>query len=479
MADLRSLIASSKVDTEASPTVKKHPKGLRDRIASAWPLVLLLTFFALLWWLFGDQLARATEVELAQVVTLSAVDSEVTASPSGETTASDPFDQAVRFQASGWIEAAPYPIRATALIDGIVETVRVLEGDRVTGGQVLATLVEEDARLDQATARAALGQAEAGYDAARASEAAAAARLESHELEVEAAKARLAERLDEAQRLSKLGSDAAPAGDISQARLRVRSQEATVAALAARRNELEAALRARRADTTQAKNAVALARTELARRDLALERTHILSPVDGIIQEIHVAPGMKRVVGMDDPDSTTIATLYQAEKLQARIDVPLEAAALIEVGQAVRIRTNLLPDRRFEGRVSQIGGQADIQRNTLQAKVTLLSPDRRLRPEMLCRAEFLETPTGGDPSTANRSSRLSLYVPESAILSDGESPAVWKLDASGQHIIRQRLSTSGEPRDGHLEVRDGLKPGDRIVLNPAPELESGDRVKPL
>lgn len=69
-------------------------------------------------------------------------------------------------------------------------------------------------------------------------------------------------------------------------------------------------------------------------------------------------------------------------------------------------------------------------------------------------------------------------MPESAILDDGDSPSVWKLDASGEHIIQQKIRTSGPPRDGHLEVREGLQPGDRVVLSPTPELKAGARVKP-
>jgi multidrug efflux pump subunit AcrA (membrane-fusion protein) len=56
-------------------------------------------------------------------------------------------------------------------------------------------------------------------------------------------------------------------------------------------------------------------------------------------------------------------------------------------------------------------------------------------------------------------------------------PAVWKVDASGEHISQQTIRISGSVRDGHIEVRDGLNPGDRVVLNPSADLQPGDRVK--
>jgi len=51
------------------------------------------------------------------------------------------------FQASGWIEPDPFPIHVTSLYSGVVNEVHVLEGQKVAKGQLIASLVEEDARL--------------------------------------------------------------------------------------------------------------------------------------------------------------------------------------------------------------------------------------------------------------------------------------------------------------------------------------------
>ncbi len=94
---------------------------------------------------------------------------------------------------------------------------------------------------------------------------------------------------------------------------------------------------------------------------------------------------------MDDPDSATIAVLFETGKLQARVDVPLADARQLAPGQAAIITSDFLPNTEFRGIVSRIVGTADLQRNTLQAKVRVIDPDPRLRPEMLCRVKFLQT----------------------------------------------------------------------------------------
>lgn len=481
---LSSLIKSSRVDDKKPPQASPppHRKELRARIASAWPILLLLAFLLLLWLLFGDRLAPARAVELGTVVTLrSAEDSASAATPPTDTEMEDVdrYGGATLFQASGWIEAAPFPTRAVTLVNGTIEAVHVLQGETVVKGQLLASLVAEDAHLDVATAEAALGQSRASLAEAQAMEQSVSSGLLTLKLEVAAATARLDELKDDSERLAKIGSDAVPKREISQAKLRTSSQEATILALEAKAAELEAQSEARRAQSLHATHQVTLAETELARMQLALERTQIHSPIDGILQRLHVAPGMKRMMDMDDHESATIATLYQPDQLQARIDVPLEAAARLSIGQAVRLRSSLLSDRQFEGTVTQIEGQADLQRNTLQAKVALHKPDAKLRPEMLCRAEFLAPPTqAGSASLSGQPSAVALYLPIAALLpgTDAESAAVWKLDATRQRIVRQEVVVTGQARDGYLRVFEGLKPGDRVVLNPASDLAAGERV---
>lgn len=476
---LSSLIKSSRVDAETSPPTNR--KGLRIRIAAAWPLLLLLAFLLLLWLLFGDRLAPARAVELGTVVTLrSAETTALTTSPLSTDPEVDRYSGATLFQASGWIEAAPFPIRAASLVNGTIESVNVLQGEAVTKGQLLASLVDDDARLNVATAEATLGQSQSTLAEAQAMLQATNFGLRTLELEVDAAAARLEELKDDSERLAQLGPKSVSEREITQAELRTRSQQARIRALEAQTAELSATAEARRAQAQNALYQVAFAETELARRQLALERTQIFSPIDGIIQRLHVAPGMKRMLDMDDHESATIATLYQPDQLQARIDVPLEAAARLAIGQAVRLRSSLLPDRQFEGSVTQIEGQADLQRNTLQAKVVLHAPDPKLRPDMLCRAEFLAAPESANNTTlSGQSNTVTLYMPAAAIIASTDATApvsVWKLDATRKRVLRQEITTSGPARDGHLRVTEGLKPGDRVVLNPAPNLEAGERV---
>lgn len=480
------LHALSRRETDQSPDPEREPskkKSLLPSLAKSLPWLLLAAFVLLIFWLFGDRFERGREVELIKVVTVRAQDS---ANTSKKNTASVvavdelSYEGAILFQASGWIEPDPLLVRATTLYSGVVDTVEVLEGERVEKGQLLATMVAEDAELDLQTAMAELANAEARLANALAELEANDAMVESRRREVVADEARLNELKDESDRLKLAGKESIGESRIVQSALQVESQVAVVDSSRAKVKEAQAQLSKGESSIEQAKANIARANAEVGRRQLAVDRTRIVSPIDGRIQKLYAAPGKKRMLEMDDAESATIATLYDPEKLQARIDVPLEEAAQLVIGQAVRLRSSLLPDRVFKGRVTRIDGEADLQRNTLQAKVQILDPADKLRPEMLCRAEFLPQSGGaqqGSLSSTESSGRIALYLPETAIVGSGQSISAWVVDASGKQIEDRELRLGGERRDGHVRVLEGLRPGDLVVDNPASDLVTGERVK--
>lgn len=469
-----SLATLSRENPPSSPVASKT---WRDRAATFLPWVLLSGFAALLLVLLGDRLIPAREVTLGRVVVLE-----------GGTDASPPMIPADAqnapplFQASGWIEPDPLPVKATALIDGVVAEVPVLEGAAVKEGQLLATLIDDDARLNLRTAESRLDSLRALTDAQKEQPAIIRSEIETLAKEVVAAEARRSELEDQVKRFDVIaasGSGAVSEREISLARLQLATQEAEIAALGAREEELLGKLRLQEATTRDFEARLAEAETEVDRRQLELERTRIVSPLDGVVLRLVAVPGQKRMLAMDDPDSSTIAVLYDPAHLQARIDVPLAEAAKLAPGQEVKLRASLFPDRVFRGIVTRIAGEADLQRNTLQAKVRIEDPDPRLRPEMLCRAEFLAPSEPGPTATvAGGSGGPRIFAPEAALTQvDATRARVWKVDASGLKIDPVVVALGEERREGHRLVREGLLPGDRLVLDPPADLEAGERIR--
>jgi len=329
------------------------------------------------------------------------------------------------FQASGWIEADPWPVKVSVLTDGFVEAIFVKEGEAVTNGQLLARLDPADARLEVEEALA----------------------------NVQAATARVDRALDTWTRI-----DALPPRDTT----------------ASERTAAQTAVDERR-------GALAAAAARLAAARLALDRTVVRSNLDGVVLRRFVQPGSKRRAAMDDADSAVIVSLFSPTNLQVRVDVPLAEAGRLEAGQPTRISTAMLPGRVFTGRVTRIVGQADLQRNTLQAKVRIEAPDPRMRPDVLCRVEFWSRPAaapGGAPrELAEAGSRFGLWVPEAA-LSDPSAArqVVWVVDSLSQTAERRGVRVGKATRDGYRRVVEGLRANETVVTGGTEALKQGRRV---
>lgn len=439
--------------------------------------------------LFGERVLPAATVVVEPVVTLPERSSPAGENPGmGTGPTKDPYSGAALFQASGWIEADPFSYRATALASGVVETVHVLEGQSVGAGEPIATLIRDDAALRLEMAEANLAAAEAAREAASSDQRLAQARIESMRSQIEVAEARREELDDLAIRARQLGPEVISEQEIIQAGLRLRTQEQSVAALKSQlqEREIEAERIDRQLQVRSSQVNEAAVRLEEAR--LEFERMTVRAPVDGIIQRLMVAPGQKKVLMADNPESATVAVLFQPGKLQARIDVPIAEAGKLYPGQAVLLESEFLPGVELRGYIQRIVGEADLQRNTLQVKVPIENPPAGLRPEILCRARFLDTSAGGTLASSGQAGSgvsrarpgggLRVLVPRSALFEKARGEAsVWVVDPSGRRVELRRIGLSGEERDAYALVDEGLRPGDRVVVRSSGDLHAGARIK--
>ena len=430
----------------------------------AWlvPVALLAGFALLFLALFRDRLLPAATVETAIVLATVGVESSNAAPATGGS---------MLFQASGWIEPDPLPVKATALIDGVVDVVHVLEGQAVKQGDPLATLVDADARLALAAVENKHRMLVSGRASHLVAIDAAKKKLENVKAQCIATATLQEEAADRQARIKDL-KRAVSAAEIVATRLALERAKSGCLAAQAMADEAEAEVKRLELDTQTKDDEIAAAVVEVDQAKLTLARTRIVAPIDGRVLRLGAAPGQKKMLLMDDPDSSTIAILYQPQKLQVRVDVPLADAAGLSVGQPAKVRCSLLPEKVFNGEVTRITGEADVARNTLQAKVRIIDPIDQLRPEMLCRVEFLGAASSMPGQSVGGS--LATWVPESAV-NDG---IAWVCDPESKRVEKRAIQVSTETRDGHVRIAEGLRPGERVILAPK-NLREGQRVNPV
>lgn len=503
MNKMKGLTDLSLNSTRVNETIPNPPRKWVSRILL--PVTIVVIALALLAYGARHSLQPATEVRVVRAIGKSLAN----------TTGS------VTVQAPGWVEADPFPIYVPALAPGIVEEVLVLEGEPVEAGQVVVRMIDDDARLAVNMTQAQLENVRAQFNIAQASLTAAQsdwdhpieqdravaagqafleqALAEKAQLESEIAmhKATLDELIDHHKRLAALLPDAAAQQQVVQSAFKRDAQSALLlsvqkqhrvvdARIRGLQANLDAATQHRRlrinerknldqalADAAKLEAQVKQAEVALAQAQLRLERMDVRSPVAGIVMTRLAVPGSKLMVDMDSKLSANAVHLYDPNKLQVRVDVPLADAAKVGLNQKAKVTVDVLPDTRFDGHVTRIVHEADIQKNTLQVKVAIHDPIVQLKPEMLARVRFIANrPAGSDEQTS-----LNTFVPERVFTQrSGETATVWLVTAS--HLATQQSITLGEHvQDGWREVVAGLNPGDVVVAEPSDSLKEGQRVR--
>jgi RND family efflux transporter MFP subunit len=142
--------------------------------------------------------------------------------------------------------------------------------------------------------------------------------------------------------------------------------------------------------------------------------------------------------------------------------LPQDQALGVAPGVAADIRVPEMPDRVFSGKVTRIADALQQGTRTLLTEVDVDNPDGALSPGIYCTVE-LHIPR----KTA------SLLVPAEAIIFNRDGLQVAVVENDVAHI--RKISVARD-LGTQVEVRDGVKAGDQVILNPTVDLQDGSRV---
>jgi len=172
----------------------------------------------------------------------------------------------------------------------------------------------------------------------------------------------------------------------------------------------------------------------------------IVAPYSGIVSARHVELGEMAVPGKP------LMTGFDPSSLRAVANVPQSQVPAIQASGRARVEIPAL-GRWIEARAITVVPAADPKTHTTRVRLDLPEDVRGVYPGVFARAHF----------TVGRAQRL--LVPREAVFRRSELTAVYVLDDKGFPRLRQvRLGTAGDERA--VEVLAGLKPGERVALEP-------------
>lgn len=178
----------------------------------------------------------------------------------------------------------------------------------------------------------------------------------------------------------------------------------------------------------------------------------ILSPMDGVVLRRDGETGEIAEVGQ------VLFRVGVPKPLQVVAEVNEEDIPRVKVGQTTLFRTDAFPERRLEGKVSEITPMGDYAAKTFRVKIAL-PDDTPLHPGMSVEANIV-----------TREKQNALLIPTDAL----QGKAVFVVDGGRVH---KRAVDIGIRGTREVEVLAGLKEDERVA-SPAPtDLKDGARVR--
>jgi multidrug efflux pump subunit AcrA (membrane-fusion protein) len=157
-----------------------------------------------------------------------------------------------------------------------------------------------------------------------------------------------------------------------------------------------------------------------------------------------------------------------------RVDVRFEDLPRVGRDQPVLIASPAVKEP-LQGKVLFLTGFANIQKNTLEVKVTLDDPPPVLKPEMLVDVTFL-APEIDAPQGASEG-EYHLFVPRPLVQSGAGGTYVWVADIAEGVARRVPVTTGGIETPALIEVTKGLTAASRLITSGHESLQEGDRIE--
>ncbi len=248
----------------------------------------------------------------------------------------------------------------------------------------------------------------------------------------------------------------AAAADLAQARSQYQlakseasRAERLVASRAISREEYD-----RRASAmVSARAAMNAAEAALETARLDLEYTEVRSPITGRAGRAMVTRG-----NLANADQTLLTTLVSVDPVyvyfESDSDSYLRGRELLGNGEDTEVRIGLSGENGYphRGKVDFIDNRLNASTGTLQFRAVVPNPDGRFKPGQFARvelpAERLDT---------------ALLIDSKALLTDQNRRYVYVVD--DENKASRRNVDAGRTVDGLVVIRDGLKPGERVIVN--------------
>jgi len=197
-------------------------------------------------------------------------------------------------------------------------------------------------------------------------------------------------------------------------------------------------------------------RAEMKNAELRLSRCNITAPMSGVIRRLDAKKGL--LLSVADP----IARILKIDRVKAIIGIPESDVATVRNIDTVKLTVQALNDRIVDGQKQVLTASPDNAARLYNLELAIANPDGMLLPGMFVRAEIVK-------KVAAASISIPLYT---VITRNGEQYVY----VEGDGVAKRRPVKLGILEDWRVQIKEGLVPGDRVIVEGHRNVEDGQRV---
>ncbi len=188
-----------------------------------------------------------------------------------------------------------------------------------------------------------------------------------------------------------------------------------------------------------------------------LERAYLKSPINGILNDRFFDEGEFA------PPAVPIAHLVNNSMLKIVAEVPEVHASNIASGTTARLTIDAFPGDTLYGKVTYVASTINPNNRTLPVEIIISNPVNKLKPEMIARVKLIRA-----------SRRAALLISESVIQQVDRNKYIIYVENQGK--AEERVIKLGARQGNLVEILEGLKAGDRLIIAGFQKLVHGQPV---
>ena len=190
---------------------------------------------------------------------------------------------------------------------------------------------------------------------------------------------------------------------------------------------------------------------------LQLSRCLVTSPMDGVMQKVDAKVGLQLAVG--DP----IAEIIDIERVKAVVGIPESDVTAVRGLNAIDFTIQALAGRRLTGKVHYLASSPETVARIFRLELEVDNKAGDIFPGMFLRADIVK-----------KTLPAAIVVPYYSVISRNNEQYVY-VEEDG--VAKKRAIRLGVMEKWLVEVVEGLKSGDHLIVEGHRDVEDGQPVK--